>query len=122
MLNHLPSKAVTFTGAGAVVTEAAEIDGAGDRVISVTVTGIGIAVSEVERAFELFTQLDSTLTGRFQGAGLARCMSRALAEAHGGHLRLHSRPGEGTTAELRLPGSRLIWPDRGPSAGQEAPA
>jgi signal transduction histidine kinase len=122
VVNHLLSNAVKFTGAGGVVTAAAGIDGAGDLVISVTDTGIGIAESDIERAFEPFTQLDSTLTRRFQGAGLGLYMSRALAEGHGGRLRLHSRPGEGTTAELRLPASRLIWPDRGPSAGQEAPA
>ena len=83
--------------------------------ISVTDTGIGIAEADIERAFEPFTQLDSTLARRFEGAGIGLYMSRALAEGHGGRLRLHSRPGEGTTAELRLPASRLIWPDRGPS-------
>jgi signal transduction histidine kinase len=122
VLGHLLSNAVKFTGASGVVTVAAEIDRTGDLVISVTDTGIGIAEPDIERAFEPFTQLDSTLTRRFQGAGLGLYMSRALVEGHGGCLRLHSRPGDGTTAELRLPGSRLIWPDRGPSAEQEAPA
>ncbi len=92
------------------MTAAAEIDHTGDLVISVTDTGIGIAEADIERAFEPFTQLDSTLARRFEGAGLGLYMSRALAEGHGGRLRLHSRPGEGTTAELRLPASRLIWP------------
>jgi signal transduction histidine kinase len=121
VLNHLLSNAVKFTGSGGVVTAAAEIDHTGDLVISVTDTGIGIAEADIERAFEPFTQLDSTLARRFEGAGIGLYMSRALAEGHGGRLRLHSRPGEGTTAELRLPASRLIWPGGGPSAGQEAP-
>jgi len=122
VLNHLLSNAVKFTEAGGVVSVAAEIDGAGDLLIAVTDSGIGIAESDIERAFEPFTQLDSTLARRFEGVGLGLYMSRALAEGHGGRLRLHSRPGGGTTAELRLPAGRLIWPDRGPSAGQEAPA
>ena len=121
VLNHLLSNALKFTGAGGVVTVGAEIDRLGDLVISVTDSGIGIAESDIERAFEPFTQLDSTLARRFEGAGLGLYMSRALAEGHGGRLRLHSRPGVGTTAELRLPGSRLIWPGEGPSAGQEMP-
>jgi signal transduction histidine kinase len=120
VLNHLLSNAVKFTGAGGVVTAATEIDSAGDLLISVTDTGIGIAEEDIERAFEPFTQLDGTLARRFEGAGIGLYMSRALAEGHGGRLRLHSRPGEGTTAELRLPANRLIWPDGGPSAGQEA--
>ena len=117
VLNHLLSNAVKFTEAGGVVTTAAEIDSAGDLVISVTDTGIGIAEADIERAFEPFTQLDNTLARRFEGAGIGLYMSRALAEGHGGRLRLHSRPGVGTTAALRLPANRLIWPDHRPSAG-----
>ncbi len=122
VVNHLLSNAVKFTGAGGAVTVGAEIDGTGDLLISVTDTGIGIAEADIERAFEPFTQLDATLARRFEGAGLGLYRSRALAEGHGGRLRLHSRPGEGTTAELRLPAGRLIWPTDSPSAGQEMPA
>jgi signal transduction histidine kinase len=122
VLNQLLSNAVKFTEAGGVVTVAADIDGAGDLVISVTDTGIGIAEADLERAFEPFTQLDSTLARRFEGAGLGLYMARALVEGHDGRLRLRSRPGEGTTAEVRLPSGRLIWPNGGPSAGQEAPS
>ena len=89
VLNQLLSNAVKFTEAGGVVTVAAEIDGAGDLLIAVTDTGIGIAESDIERAFEPFTQLDSTLARRFEGVGLGLYMSRALAEGHGGRLRLH---------------------------------
>ena len=121
VLNHLLSNAVKFTPAGGVVTIAAEIDAVRDLLISVTDSGIGIAEADIERAFEPFTQLDGTLARRFEGVGLGLYMSRALAEGHGGRLRLHSRPGVGTTAELRLPASRLIWPSDGPSAGQERP-
>ena len=53
--------------------------------------------------FEPFTQLDSTLARRYQGVGLGLYVSRALVAGHGGRLTLHSRPGEGTTAEIRLP-------------------
>ncbi len=122
MPNRRLSNAVKFTGAGGVVTATAVIGGAGDLATSVTDPGSGIAESDIGRAFQPFTQLDSALTRWLQGAGLGRDMSRPLAEGHGGRLRFHSRPGEGRTAELRLPASRLIWPHRGPSAGQEAPA
>ncbi len=122
VLNQLLSNAVKFTEAGGVVTVAANIDGAGDLVITVTDTGIGIVETDLERAFEPFTQLDSTLARRFEGAGLGLYMSRALVAAHDGQLRLHSRPGEGTTAEVRLPATRLIWPSGGPSLDQEISA
>ena len=63
------------------MTVAVNIDGAGDLVITVTDTGIGIVEEDLERAFEPFTQLDSTLARRFEGAGLGLYMSRALVAA-----------------------------------------
>ena len=90
--------------------------------ITVTDTGIGIPEADQERIFEPFTQLDNTLSRRFEGAGLGLYVSRALIEGHGGRLRLHSRIGQGTTAELRLPGNRLIWQDEGPRPVEEIPS
>ena len=71
-------------------------------------TGIGIPEADIERVFEPFTQLDSSLARRFKGAGLGLYVSRALVAGHGGKLSLRSVPGEGTTAEIRLPGERVI--------------
>jgi signal transduction histidine kinase len=122
VLNQVLSNAIKFTEVGGSVTVGVEIDRMGDLLISVIDSGIGIAETDLERVFEPFTQLDGTLARRFAGAGLGLYMSRALVEGHGGRLRLHSRPGEGTTVELRLPGSRLIWPDDGPCPGQETPS
>ena len=55
-------------------------------------TGIGIAEQDLERVFEPFTQLDGTLSRRFQGAGLGLYVSRALVAGHGGELSLRSAP------------------------------
>ena len=71
-------------------------------------TGIGIPEADLERVFEPFTQLDSSLARRFQGAGLGLYVSRALVAGHGGELSLRSVPGAGTTAEIRLPAERMI--------------
>jgi two-component system cell cycle sensor histidine kinase PleC len=71
-------------------------------------TGIGIPAEDIERVFEPFTQLDSSLARRFQGAGLGLYVARALVAGHGGELKLRSAPGEGTVAEVRLPDDRLI--------------
>ena len=70
--------------------------------------GIGIPEQDLERVFEPFTQLDSTLARRFEGAGLGLYMSRALVAGHGGELSLRSVPGVGTSAEIRLPAERVI--------------
>lgn len=119
VLNHLLSNAVKFTGPGGSVNIGVEIDPAGDLLIAVTDSGIGIAEADQERVFEPFTQLDNDLSRRFEGAGLGLYVSRALIEGHGGRLRLRSRLGRGTTVEVRLPASRLIWPDGGPRPVEE---
>ena len=71
-------------------------------------TGIGIRAEDLERVFEPFTQLDSTLARRYQGSGLGLYVSRALVAGHGGRLTLTSRAGEGTMAEIRLPATQLV--------------
>ena len=85
-------------------------EGDGGTTILVTDTGIGMAPADIPRAFEAFTQLDSSLSRRFSGSGLGLYLSRALAEAQGATLTLDSVPGAGTTAVLHFPKSRLITP------------
>ena len=106
-LSQLLSNAIKFTDAGGVVTVGARLESDGDMLISVHDTGIGIPAGDLERVFEPFTQLDSTLSRRYQGAGLGLYIARALVTGHGGRLTLRSAPGEGTTAEIRLPASRV---------------
>lgn len=39
-------------------------------------------------------------------------MTEALAELHGGTFEIESRPGDGTTARVRIPPERCIMPKR----------
>jgi signal transduction histidine kinase len=112
VLNHLLSNAVKFTEAGGTVTTGATIDEDGGFVLFVRDTGIGISEADLERVFEPFTQLDSSLSRRFQGAGLGLYASRAFVTGHGGRLVLRSTLGEGTTAEVRLPADRVLARDQ----------
>jgi signal transduction histidine kinase len=113
VLRHLLSNAVKFTEIGGTVTAGARLEPDGRLLIFVRDTGIGIREEDLERVFEPFTQLDSTLARRYQGSGLGLYVSRALVAGHGGRLTLHSRVGEGTTAEIRLPAGQLV---KGPGA------
>ncbi len=108
VLAHLLSNAVKFTDAGGTVTVGAAMEPDARLLIYVRDTGIGIPESDIERVFEPFTQLDSTLARRFQGAGIGLYVARALVLGHGGRLALRSVPGEGTTAEIRLPAMHLL--------------
>ena len=110
VLLNLVSNAVKFTPAGGSVAVEARLEPDGGMLLSVTDTGIGMAEADIPRAFEPFSQLDSSLARRFEGSGLGLHLSRALAEAQGAELSLRSRPGEGTTALLRIPPNRVLHP------------
>jgi signal transduction histidine kinase len=110
VLLNLLSNAVKFTPPGGSVTVSLARGGAGDLLLRVADTGIGIRAEDIPRAFEAFTQLDGALSRRFQGSGLGLYLSRALAAAQGAELALESAPGAGTTAVLRFPKERLVAP------------
>lgn len=108
VLLNLLSNAVKFTRAGGTVRVEGDAMADGGVEIRVVDTGIGIAKADLERIFQPFTQVDSSLTRRYPGSGLGLFLSRALVVAHGGTLHLESEPGRGTTAVLRLPAGRVL--------------
>ena len=108
-LHHLVTNAVKFTGAGGKVRITTQRDEAsGDLLLTVSDTGIGIAEADLDRVFEPFAYSETAPNERFPGSGLGLYVSRALMRAHGGELVLRSRPGEGTTAAMRIPVGRLL--------------
>ncbi len=107
VVGHLLSNAVKFSNPGGEVAVAASCPPDGGLDISVRDHGIGIAPDDIERVFEPFNQLDTSLSRRIPGAGLGLYAARSLVMAHGGRIRLDSAPGEGTTATIQLPAHLL---------------
>jgi signal transduction histidine kinase len=106
-LLNLLSNAVKFTPAGGYINIVAKREGgAGDLLLSVSDTGIGMEPDEIPRALEPFGQIDGTLARRYDGTGLGLTITKAFVEMHGGALTLDSEKGRGTTATIRLPGWR----------------
>ncbi|KQW00377.1 response regulator [Rhizobacter sp. Root1221] len=71
--------------------------------ISVTDTGIGIARKDLERLFQPFVQIDSSLSRKYAGTGLGLMMVKRLAELHGGGMLVTSEPEQGSTFTVWLP-------------------
>jgi len=101
---NLLSNAIKFTPEGGRISVEACWTSDGAQ-IAVVDTGVGIARPDLERIFEEFSQVGD-LKAREAGTGLGLALSRRLAEAHGGELRVTSKPGVGSRFELLLPGSR----------------
>ncbi|WP_114227548.1 MULTISPECIES: PAS domain-containing hybrid sensor histidine kinase/response regulator [Sphingomonas] len=106
VLSNLVSNAIKFTDRGKVeVTISARGGRGGARrwCLAVSDTGIGIDVDDQARLFEPFVQGEGGARRRFGGTGLGLAISRRLAAGMGGHLKLRSTFGKGTTFVLKLP-------------------
>jgi PAS domain S-box-containing protein len=108
ILLNLLSNAVKFTAAEGRITVAARPLDDGGLEIAVVDTGIGMNEDEVAIALQPFRQVESALARRHEGTGLGLPLVKAFIEMHGGTLALHSVPGEGTTAAIRLPAVRVV--------------
>ncbi len=98
---NLISNAVKFTDSGSVTCSAALRDG--DIVVSVTDSGIGIALSDQPKVFEKFKQVGDTLTDKPKGTGLGLPICKEIVEFHGGRIWVESESGKGSTFSFTLP-------------------
>jgi len=106
MLLNLLSNAVKFTARGSVKVSA-YMDAAGRLVLRVADTGIGIAAADIGKALMPFSQIESALNRRFEGAGLGLHLTKSMIELHGGELTIESEPAMGTNVSLIFPASRV---------------
>jgi PAS domain S-box-containing protein len=107
ILLNLLSNAVKFTPEGGRVSVRTEIRPDGELVVLVEDTGIGIAPENIPRALAPFSQVDSSLSRRYEGTGLGLPLVKSLIELHGGRLELTSEIGRGTVAAVVFPARRV---------------
>src|SRR5207253_8020121 len=72
--------------------------------IRVRDTGIGIAVEQLSRIFEMFMQVDTSRERSVSGLGMGLWLVKNLVELHGGTVEVHSAGlGQGSEFVVRLP-------------------
>jgi PAS domain S-box-containing protein len=73
-------------------------------VVSVRDSGVGIAAEELDKVFDMFTQLSPSLLPSQGGLGIGLTLVRQLVAMHGGSVEARSAgPGQGSEFLVRLP-------------------
>jgi signal transduction histidine kinase len=106
VLMNLIGNAIKFTSDGTIRLHVGESRGSGGSArlrFEVTDTGIGIAPEDLERSFEMFTQVDASYSRRFGGSGLGLAICKGLVAAMGGEMGATSVLGRGSCFWFEIP-------------------
>lgn len=98
---NLIENAIKYTLAGEVIVDVT----GDDQIVTVSVhdSGIGIPAEDIPHLFQKFYRVDNTDTREIGGTGLGLYLSRRLAEAMSGNLRVESEYKKGSTFFLDIP-------------------
>jgi two-component system, OmpR family, sensor kinase len=102
---QLAQNAVQHTTAGQRIRIGSRAEGSSVELYVVD-SGPGVQPQDAEVIFERFRRGTARRGARGSGAGLGLSIVRAIAEAHGGRVRLHDTEGGGATFVLTLEGAR----------------
>ena len=85
-------------------------------VIAVRDDGIGIAPDHINSVFDLFMQVDRSLSRSRSGLGIGLTLVKRFVEMHGGTVRAHSDgTGQGSSFIIRLPARTAVARDDRPA-------
>ena len=102
LIGNLLSNAVKFTPDGGRIEVRLGTE-AGQAVLTVADTGVGISAADRERIFERFYRTAIARRQEIQGTGLGLTISQAIVDAHHGTITVDSEEGRGSTFTVRLP-------------------
>ena len=111
ILINLLSNAVKFSHPGGSVLVAA-MRGAGEVIVSVKDSGLGVAPHDQAAIFEEFHQLTTEGHPRQEGTGLGLALTKRFTELHGGRIWVESEAGKGATFSFTLPDRDLPAPQQ----------
>lgn len=104
VLGNLLDNALRHTPAGGTVTVISGQVGRRHVEITVSDSGEGIAPHHLDHLFDRFYRADTSRGRHSGGSGIGLTITRALVEAHGGHIRAHSDgPGQGASFTVEIP-------------------
>jgi signal transduction histidine kinase/ActR/RegA family two-component response regulator len=101
IVTNLVTNAIKYTESGSIDVHFARTEERLD--ISVIDTGLGISREQLPLIFQEFTQLDSSSTRRFDGAGMGLAVVRGLVGLLGGKIEVSSEVGQGAAFRVSVP-------------------
>jgi two-component system sensor histidine kinase SenX3 len=105
-ISNLVGNAIAYSERDTRVSVAVRCTPGGLVDVSVTDQGIGIAPEDQERIFERFYRVDTARSRATGGTGLGLAIVKHVVDNHGGHVRVWSEPGRGSTFTIDLPAAR----------------
>jgi len=72
-------------------------------ILNIEDNGVGIPISEKDKIFEKFYQIEESFTGQVDGAGLGLPLVKRIIEAHGGSIDVTSQIGKFTKFIITIP-------------------
>jgi PAS domain S-box-containing protein len=109
---NLISNSTRFTGAGGQVIVSTTLTDAGEVVLRVRDSGIGMSEQEIALALEPFRQVATAIRPGAGGTGLGLPLTKALAEANRATFSIKSAPSAGTLIEVAFPPNRVLAEER----------
>jgi signal transduction histidine kinase len=104
---NLLSNAIKFTHADGTVSILVE-QKAGELLLKVSDTGIGIAAEDLPKVLERFGQVDSMLSRKHKGTGIGLSLVKELIELHGGSINIESKVDVGTIVTVAFSRERVL--------------
>ncbi len=111
ILYNLLSNAIKFTPEGGSVSISAGHDRINNEEairFAVKDTGVGIPPDDLDRIFDEFEQIDTSLSRQYGGVGLGLTLTKRLVELHGGTISVESTLGKGSTFYFTLPVAKEV--------------
>ena len=101
-VGNLVENAIKYTPAGGRIDVRVRGE-AGEVLVEVTDSGIGIPADDLPRIFERFYRVDRSRSRAMGGTGLGLSIVKHVVQSHGGRVEVASVPGSGSCFLIRLP-------------------
>ncbi|MEL6172705.1 MAG: HAMP domain-containing sensor histidine kinase, partial [Pseudomonadota bacterium] len=112
---NLVSNSIKFTKSGGQVIISTVYDEAGEVVLRVRDTGVGMSELDLARALKPFEQVGRESAsgktrglGSGEGTGLGLPLTKAMVEANRASFQIESKLDEGTLVEIHFPSQRVL--------------